>query len=154
MKRLLSALFSLSAALLFLATTAMAAGTMTDKNGNSLDSGDWELIGARVWKLEIICTDDTAGIDSAIPVPTSLYGANPFTVLVEIGATPPTGDLDIQVEWHGRDITGGGLQDCSLSESSSADYALFAPMDEDLNLVMENNTQSGAIVTVTIYARN
>lgn len=134
---------------------AMAAGTLADKDGGALTGEDWERVeGSHLWKLEFVATDDTNGIDTAISVPTSLYGKTVAAVKTDPGTTAPTADYDIAI-WHdsaGPDLFGGNLADRSATVTEGANNSLDLPLDGDLVFKLSNNSVNNATVAVTLYA--
>lgn len=149
MKRIL--ILAVAMVFLLFPVAAMAAGTVADSDGKTLDENDWVKLGGGYWRIDVVWTDDGTGVSATIEVPESLYGGYVVKGVVDPGATAPTAAYDIEVLWHSIDVFAGGLHDLSATDNGDADYAIIAIADGDLTLVLTNNSVVGATGTLSIY---
>ncbi|MGR9045618.1 MAG: hypothetical protein ACU83N_10000 [Gammaproteobacteria bacterium] len=151
--------------ILFALIGQVSADTLTDADGNSLTASDWIQMGS-AFKLEMIYTDTdgngTTGID--VPVLTQSAYAQSGKVFqggyVESCTTDPDAgtapddnyDITIKKKTSGLDIFQGALLNRDTSTTESAVPLLsYEHPDDTLQLVVENQTTSGAITKIILY---
>lgn len=145
--------------------TLSMADTLLNSDGEALSASDWvqtgHIPGSFSWELIAVYTDTdgngTTGI--AIPIRSSGDTGDMFkSAWVEYcttdpGATAPTDNYDIEIQRavNGADLFQGGLynRDTSSTETGWPAVGFMHPTSA-LQLVVTNQSQAGAIVTLYI----